>query len=226
MSTHTTSVRVWDLPTRLFHSALALLVLAMFVTAELFDSAMDIHFFCGYAILALLFFRLIWGIVGGYWSRFVNFVPNVASLRAYVTAMRHGQGMHAVGHNPLGALSVLALLLVLFLQVFSGFLSDDEASNAGPWVDLVSSHWVELATNYHAEIGKVILIALIALHLASIAYYLRIKKENLVQPMIDGDKNLPSTTQSSHDSLFSRLFALAIFVACAFGVYQLVQLGQ
>jgi len=218
-------VRIWDLPTRVFHIVLALAVSGLVVTGEVGGNAMQIHFLLGYLVLALVFFRLIWGVVGGHWSRFVNFVPGPAELIGYLQSLRVKQAAHNVGHNPLGALSVLGMLAALLLQVLSGFMSDDEISNSGPWVALVSGDWVSLATQYHGDIGKVLLIILVLLHVVIVLFYKRVKNEDLITPMLTGDKVLPTQTPESRDSLTSRLFALSILAGCMFIVFRLVSLS-
>ena len=225
-TTHTTHrVRVWDLPTRLFHIALILAVAGLYITSEIEGDAMQIHFWLGYTVLALVLFRLAWGLVGGHWSRFVNFVPTPAKFFAYVQALRSRSAASYVGHNPLGALSVLTMLVVLLLQVFSGFMSDDDISNAGPWAQLVPSHWVELAPEYHSEIGQVLLIILMGLHVATVLYYKFIKQDDLITPMVKGDKNLQTEAHASRDTWTSRIFALSIFAACCYAVFRLVTMG-
>jgi len=227
MSSHTSqhNIRVWDLPTRLFHALLIVCVAGLVITGEIGGDAMRLHFLFGYGVLTLVLFRLVWGFVGGHWSRFVNFVPTPAQLLAYVQALRTRSAPPSVGHNPLGALSVIAMLLMLAIQVLSGFISDDEIAATGPWTSLVPNAWIELATEYHSEIGKTILIVLVILHVASILYYKRYKNEDLITPMIKGDKQEPATTPASRDTRTSRIFALSVLLACAYGVYQLVNLA-
>ena len=227
MSSHTSqhNIRVWDLPTRLFHALLIVCVAGLVITGEIGGDAMRLHFLFGYGVLTLVLFRLVWGFVGGHWSRFVNFVPTPAQLLAYVQALRTRSAPPSVGHNPLGALSVIAMLLILAIQVLSGFISDDEIAATGPWTSLVPNAWIELATEYHSEIGKTILIVLVILHVASILYYKRYKNEDLITPMIKGDKQEPATTPASRDTRTSRIFALSVLLACAYGVYQLVNLA-
>ncbi len=227
MSSHTSqhNIRVWDLPTRLFHALLIVCVAGLVITGEIGGDAMRLHFLFGYGVLTLVLFRLVWGFVGGHWSRFVNFLPTPAQLLAYVQALRTRSAPPSVGHNPLGALSVIAMLLMLAIQVLSGFISDDEIAATGPWTSLVPNAWIELATEYHSEIGKTILIVLVILHVASILYYKRYKNEDLITPMIKGDKQEPATTPASRDTRTSRIFALSVLLACAYGVYQLVNLA-
>jgi cytochrome b len=209
-------IRIWDLPTRSFHILLALCVAGLIITGEFGDNAMQLHFWLGYAVLTLLLFRLVWGFVGGHWSRFVNFVPMPPQLFAYVQAIRAKQAPVNTGHNPLGALSI---------QVLSGFMSDDEITNTGPWVALIPADWVELATEYHSEIGKVLIIALVVVHVSTVLYYKYFKKEDLIMPMLTGDKVLPVSTHDSRDTLTSRLFAMSILTGCGYVVYRLVNLS-
>lgn len=217
-------VRIWDLPTRVFHIFLAIAVAGLFVTGEWGGNAMQWHFLLGYLVLILILFRLVWGVVGGHWSRFVNFVPRPSSLLTYVRSLRAKQATHSIGHNPLGALSVLGMLGVLLLQVGSGLMSDDEIANSGPWAALVPADWVSLATEYHSAIGKVLLIVLVCLHVATVLFYRRVKKDDLITPMLTGDKVLPSQAPHSRDTLTSRLFALGVLFGCIYTVYRLVNL--
>ena len=219
------SVRIWDLPTRAFHLLLIASVTGLIITGELAGDAMFLHFWLGYTVLSLALFRLIWGVVGGHWSRFVNFIPSLSAVKDYVHSLKTKQSTPHIGHNPLGALSVLSMLLLLLAQVFTGFMSDDEIATTGPWVALVPNDWVSLATRYHADIGKILLIVLIAVHVATVLYYKRFKSNDLITPMLSGNKHLPSDTPPSRDTGTSRLFALGVFIACAYGVYHLVHLA-
>lgn len=209
-------VRVWDAPTRLFHWALTVCVVAAVITAQIGGAAMDWHFRIGYTVFTLLLFRLIWGIVGGHWSRFSTFLYRPAQILAYIKGHKDPLG---VGHNPLGALSVFALLGFLALQVASGLFSDDEISATGPLVAFVSSTWVANATYYHAEIGKLILIALVTLHVLVIGLYFLKKRENLVSPMITGDKTLDNNVVSSEDHTRSRIKATLVLAVCVISVW-------
>ena len=219
------TVRIWDLPTRLFHLVLMLSVAGLITTGELAGEAMFFHFWFGYTVLTLVLFRLVWGVVGGHWSRFVNFIPNPSAVKDYTHALRAKQPTHHVGHNPLGALSVVLMLLLLFLQVFTGFMSDDEIATSGPWVAMVPNNWVSLATQFHADFGKILLIILVVLHVATVLFYKFVKQNDLITPMLNGNKPLPSDTPPSRDTATSRLFALGVLMACAYVVYRLVQLA-
>lgn len=216
-------IRIWDLPTRGFHILLAICVVGLIATGE--TGLMSLHFWLGYMVLTLVLFRLVWGFVGGHWSRFINFVPTPTQLHAYMQAVCAQQTPKSVGHNPFGGLSVLGMLGLLLLQVFSGFFSDDEIANSGPWTAFAPEDWVALATQYHSDIGKVLLILLIALHVGTVLYYKRIKHEDLISPMLTGDKVLIAEVHASRDTRTSRLFALGILIGCAYVVYRLVNLA-
>lgn len=207
----TLRVRVWDLPTRLFHWALALAVLCQLVTGA--TGVMEWHFRNGYLILALLVFRLLWGLVGGHWSRFGAFVYSPGSLVNYLRGRPHPD--HLVGHTPLGALSVFAVLGFLVLQVATGLVSDDEISASGPLTRFVSNATVSLASGWHSGAGKWIVLALVCLHLLAVSFYVFVRRLRIVRPMVSGDKLMTHQVPASRDNAASRLVALLLFAACA-----------
>lgn len=208
--------RVWDLPTRLFHWLLVVGVVGLVITGNVGGNAMVWHARLGVGVGCLLVFRLLWGVVGGRWSRFDSFVRSPAALLRYLRGASTPDEHVHVGHNPLGALSVLALLTVLLVQVASGLVSDDEIAFTGPLVAFVSGATTSLATAWHKGWGKGILIGLVVLHVAAIALYKR-KGNNLITPMITGDAEHPADTPASADGLAQRGLALALFLACAAG---------
>ncbi|MDO9358377.1 MAG: cytochrome b/b6 domain-containing protein [Polaromonas sp.] len=209
-------VRVWDLPTRIFHWALVAGVTGLAVTGLNGGEAMIWHFRLGYAVAALLLFRIVWGLVGGRWSRFGAFIYSPQSIVNYLRGQ--GKPAHSVGHSPIGAGSVFAMLAFLVAQVGSGMLSDDEIAFAGPLTRFFSNASVSLATNYHKNIGKWILLALVVLHILAIVFYLW-RKHNLVGAMLHGDKQLVTDAPASRDDTGSRLAALVVFAACCGVVY-------
>lgn len=217
-------IRVWDLPTRLFHWLLVLAVVGLVVTGNLGGAWMNWHMRLGYAVFALVLFRLVWGVVGGRWSRFVHFVPTPSRLFAYLSGKTD---QPKVGHNPMGALSVMAMLGVLGAQVATGLVSDDEIAFTGPLVTLVSSDTVSAATAYHSDIGKFILLALVGLHLVAIAYHRLVKKHRLVKAMLTGDQEAPlPLPPASQDNLATRLLALVVMGVSAAVVYGVVAMGN
>lgn len=206
------SVRIWDLPTRLFHAVLLLVFAGLIVSGEWGGDWMVWHYCLGYLTLALLLFRLVWGFVGGHWSRFAHFV--VTPTRAW-RYLRQSPKPLAVGHNPLGAWSVLVLLLFLLLQVLSGLALDDEQDFVGPLAAFVSDDTADLLYTYHLHIGKKVLVLLVMLHVAAIAYYRWRLGRHLVRPMISGDKWLPPGVPPSRDDARSRLLAALLFLGAA-----------
>ncbi len=221
--TSLTRVRIWDLPTRLFHWALFVCVVGLLITGNVGGSLMPWHFRFGYCVMTLLLFRLIWGIVGGKWSRFASFVYAPSTIVAYLKGQ--GKPEHSAGHNPLGAGSVFALLVFLSLQVATGLISDDEIVNQGPLSRFVSNARVSLATWWHKDVGKFVIAALVVLHIAAILYYYYKKKENLIQPMIHGDKEMAQAVEPSKDTTASRLTALVVLAICASFVWWISSLA-
>ena len=217
-------VRVWDLPTRIFHWLLAACIVLLVVTGYVSGDAMQWHARLGYAVLTLLLFRLLWGFAGGHWSRFRNFVYGPSSVFAYIGGRAHPD--HLVGHNPLGAGSVFAMLLVLLAQVGTGLVSDDEIAFTGPLNRFVRGSTGLAATWYHKAVGQWLVVALVLLHVAAVVFYLVKKRENLVRPMVVGDKEVATPAKSSRDDLASRLAALVLVAACAGLVAWIASLGD
>lgn len=218
-------VRVWDLPTRLFHWGLALCVVCSVVSAKMGGNAMDWHFRFGYVVFTLLAFRLLWGLVGGRWSRFASFAYAPATLLRYLRGGSRAGEHHEVGHSPLGALSVFALLAILCAQVGSGLFADDEISNTGPLIKFVSGATSSALTSWHKTFGQWLIITLVVLHVAAIVMYRVRRGRDLVRPMLVGDKLLPPDVPASADSLATRGLAVLLVAACAAGVGWLVGLG-
>lgn len=216
-------IRVWDLPTRIFHWLLAACVIALFVTAKLGGDAMRWHFLLGYTVLALLLFRLVWGIVGGHWSRFSSFHFAPDKLSRYLRG--HSDHSLLVGHNPLGSFSVLAMLFFLLFQVGTGLFSDDEIAASGPFASAVTGEFVSMATRYHTAVGQFVLITLFTTHIIAILVYWFHKRQNLVGPMWSGDKVLHHLITSSRDDARTRMRALIVALTCSALVFALIKLA-
>lgn len=212
------AVRIWDLPTRVFHWLLAAAIFGALGTAWVGGNAMVWHLRCGLTVMALLLFRGVWGLIGGRWSRFASFIYAPATLLRYLRGdVRPGDHFEA-GHNPLGALSVFGLLGFLAVQVATGLVADDEIAFQGPLNRYISSQKGLVATSWHRDYGQWILLAMVALHIAAIVFYLVRKKTNLVRPMITGDKPIPpaaADTPSSVDNAGTRTLALVLGAAFA-----------
>ena len=218
MTAHTpsafTSVRVWDLPTRLFHWLLVLCFVGAFVSVKIGGNAMLWHQRCGYAIGALLLFRLLWGVLEGYWSRFGRLGLAPGRVLRYVSGKPEVRD--EIGHSPTGAWAMLAMLLFLALQVLSGLMSDDEIAFAGPLSRFVSGAVVGQATYYHAHVGQYVLLGLIGLHIAAVGFYIWRLQKAVLRPMVGGDKQLPAPLPpASVDTTGTRVLALLLFALCA-----------
>jgi cytochrome b len=216
-------IRVWDLPTRLFHWALVACLVGLVITGYQGGPTMEWHARIGYAVLTLLLFRIVWGFAGGRWSRFGSFLYSPGAVVNYLRGKPHPD--HLVGHNPLGAGAVFAMLAFLLAQVGTGLIGDDDSAFTGPLNKFVSNARGLTATWYHKRIGQWVIVGLVVLHIAAVLYYLWKKKENLIKPMLVGDKELDAATVPSRDDAVSRLAALGVLALCAGLVAWLVQLG-
>ncbi|MFO1200561.1 MAG: cytochrome b/b6 domain-containing protein [Burkholderiaceae bacterium] len=211
-------VRIWDLPTRLFHWSLAVLVVFSIVTAHIGGAWIDWHFRSGYAVLALIAFRIAWGFVGGRHARFANFLRGPSGIAA---ALRGEPAPHA-GHNPLGGLSVIAMLALIGAQAVGGLFANDDIASEGPLVRLVSKATSDTITTLH-RINEKLIIALVVLHVAAIFFYLWRKRTNLVRPMITGDKSDVDPAQSTPDDAALRVRAALLLALSAAAVWWLVK---
>jgi cytochrome b len=174
-------VKVWDLPTRLFHWTIVLLVGFSWWSAE--TGHMDWHYRSGLTALILLVFRLLWGVVGSSTARFGNFLRAPSTVIAYLR--RPKDSAHAPGHNPLGGYSVIAMLLALIVQVGTGLFSVDiDGLESGPLSYLVSFDQGRVAARVH-HLSFTVIQVLVVLHVLAIAYY-RIRGRRLIMPMITG----------------------------------------
>jgi cytochrome b len=179
--------KVWDWPTRLVHWLLVALVLLSWWSAK--TGHMDYHRYSGYTLLGVLMFRLYWGFFGGHTARFTQFVKGPSAIMAY---LRAAPVIKSIGHNPLGALSVLVLLVLLLTQAGLGLFSVDiDGIESGPLSNLVTFDTGRILAKRHALMFNV-LLAVIALHVVAIFFYLFVKRDNLIRPMIVGKKLLPS----------------------------------
>ena len=220
-----TAVRVWDLPTRLFHWLLALCIVGSIVSAKIGGNAMDWHMRLGTVVFTLLVFRLLWGLFGGRWSRFASFIYAPGTLLRYLRG-RHRDDEHLdVGHSPVGALSVFAMLVLLAAQVGTGLFADDKIFTVGPLNVLVSNATASSATAWHKDFGQWLILALIALHLVANGYYAW-RGRKLVRAMVRGDKRLPAYTPASTDNAARRLLALALLALSAGIVAAVLSLGS
>lgn len=215
------TIRVWDLPTRVFHWALAALVTGMILTA--WQGKLDLHMTLGQVVLSLVLFRLIWGFVGNRHARFADFVAGPMAGLRYLGTLFGRPGPQYLGHNPVGGWAVLAMLALLALQAGTGLFTSDDIVSDGPLYSKVSSSTSALLSTIHRQ-AVWVLLAVIAVHLLANLFYLLIKNENLVTPMITGRKTAaPASTDApgGHPVLAAAL--LAFCLAVVFGGIRLLK---
>lgn len=208
-----TKIRVWDLPTRLFHWLLAVSIAGSFISVKIGGNAMVWHGRFGYVALTLILFRIVWGVVGPQYARFTQFVKGPAAVMQEL----RGIAPRVPGHNPLGALSVLAMLCLIGLQAGLGLFSSDDIAFDGPLAKHVSGAVVEFATRWHQRF-EWLLIGLIVLHLAAVVWHQRFKGHDLVRPMLSGDQWAASSSaaqQSARDDAGVRTRALVVITLAA-----------
>jgi len=178
------SIRVWDLPTRLFHWLLLILVVGAIVSVKIGGNAMIWHGRFGHIIFGLIVFRIVWGFVGSTHARFWNFAPTPSRLTAYLRGRWRG-----LGHNPLGALSVFALLGLIGFQASIGLFAHDEIAFRGPLAAAVSPTLSDELSTLHRQMEPFI-FGLIGLHVAAVLFYRLFRKDDLITPMITGNKKI------------------------------------
>jgi cytochrome b len=187
-----TRVRVWDLPVRLSHGLLVVLFMGLWLSAR--SNRMTLHREFGYLLLGVLFFRIYWGFVGSTTARFATFVRGPRAIAAY---LRGSASSVRLGHNPLGALSVLLMLSLLLTQVVLGLFSVDvDGIESGPW-----SHWVAFETGralaHLHRLGFEVIEIAIGVHLVAVLAHAVLKRDNLIPPMLTGWKRISSEATAS-----------------------------
>jgi cytochrome b len=216
------SVRVWDLPVRLFHWLLVALIIVSFTTAQIGGNAMQIHELSGFTILTLVLFRVLWGVFGSTYARFTDFVRRPGQAIEYARSLTLGRPAFYAGHNPLGGWMIVALLLCLLVQAGTGLFANDDIMTEGPLYDWVSKQTSDLLSRIH-EINFYVLLVLVVLHVAAALYYLWGKRENLILPLFTGRKQLPEAQDVPESRGGPLWLALMLLALCASGVYFLVR---
>jgi cytochrome b len=215
-------IRVWDLPTRIFHWALAALVVFSFTTGKIGGTWLDWHMKSGYAILALLLFRLAWGLVGSDTARFGHFVRGPRAAWGYARAAWRSRPPPGIGHNPLGGWMVLCMIAVLLVQATTGLFVDDEISTRGPLAGTVSNAVVARMTAIH-HYNQWLLVAAVGVHVVAIAFYRLRLETDLVSPMVSGWMAVPAGLRPPQPAQRSSLAAAVWLALAAVFVYWLVR---
>ena len=223
-------IRIWDLPVRLFHWTLVVLMAVSYFSGQAGGDWMKLHFWSGYAILTLLLFRIAWGFVGSTTARFTHFVRGPEAALEHLKELAGADRPRDVGHNPLGGAMVIALLAGLLLQVAAGmFAADtDMGTISGPLANLVADKWVDAATVFHHTWVNVLLL-LVAIHVLAALLYLVWKRQNLIGAMFTGRKRLDDVVAPGQPrpalSFGSGRLAVSLLVVAAAVVYFIVRLG-
>lgn len=203
--------RIWDLPTRLFHWAIVILVPALWWTHEI--ERLDLHIVLGEIMLGLVLFRLIWGLIGSSTARFASFLRGPREILRYV----RGRAAAAFGHNPIGGWSALVMLLLLATQIGIGlFVSDEDGLNTGPLSHLVDYDGARTLAERHETLFY-ILLGFIAVHVAAILFYLLVKRDNLITPMVTGYRAAPGSSEAMIGAPLWRFLVAAALAASLTG---------
>jgi cytochrome b len=183
------SIKVWDLPSRLCHVLLATSILGAYGTVEWSWLDMQWHFYFGYSTLVLVVFRVLWGLWGSEHARFGQFLKGLGAVIAYVKKLLSKDSTQTTGHSAVGGWAVVVLLIASFAQAFSGLFNSDDIENFGPLYDKVNADWVDQVGDFHESFYNVLLI-LIGVHVIAALLYWLVKKQNLILPMITGRKQI------------------------------------
>lgn len=211
--------RVWDLPVRLFHWLLLILVcISVYTGLTGGFTEMDYHMLSGYGILGLVLFRIGWGFIGSAHARFSAFIT-LRGLWPYARKLLDRDQPPSTGHNPLGGWSVVALLLCLLIQAGTGLFANDDIMLEGPLTHLISDEMSDRLTAVH-EINVVVLYVLVALHVSAIAFHELYKGERLLLPMLTGRKQHYAGKAESTVAELAKAATLAALAALA--VYWIV----
>jgi cytochrome b len=214
-------VKVWDAPVRLFHWLLVAAVVLLFVSGKVGGNLMLYHVYAGYAVLALVIFRILWGFVGSTHALFWNILAGPSRCIAFAKKLFSRDAAPSAGHNPLGGWMVLVILLALLVQAVTGLFSNDDIALEGPLSGLVSKELSDRLTGIHRQNSDVLLV-LAGLHVAAVLFHWLVKKENLIAAMFTGVKRLPAGTAVQPARFASPWLALTLFVAACVAVYLIV----
>lgn len=223
-------VRVWDVPTRLFHWTLLLLVIASVATGKFGSAfgadALEWHKRSGLAILGLLLFRVAWGFAGSTHACFANFLRGPRAVLQYArTLFSRDASAEPAGHNPLGGWSVVAMLASLAVQAGTGlFLVQEDYAFEGPLARHVSGAVSDQLGAIHA-FNFYVIAALVALHVAAVVFHTVAKRQDLVGAMISGRKRLAPGAEAQDASGGGAARAAAIAIAAAAAVWALASLA-
>ena len=210
-------VAVWDIWVRLFHWTLVALIGFSWLSAELGGNWMIWHTQAGFITAGLIIFRVIWGVAGSWSARFSQFVRSPKQVMAYIKGEDKSEHL---SHNPLGALGVLAILLLVALQVLTGLFSNDDIFIEGPLAHLISYDLSLEITEIHEAVFNLLLLV-VATHILAVLYHQKIRKEPLIQSMLHGRKPSSLAVTESKTPIAALIIALAIGAGISLWLFSL-----
>lgn len=209
---NTKKTRIWDSPTRLFHWALVINIVAAWYTIE--NRLIELHEIAGYSLLTLIIFRILWGFVGSSTSRFTYFLCSPISALKYLRLSIKQKAHHELGHNPAGGWMVAIMIVIILVQILSGLFANNDLGFSGALSDFVSKESSDLITQLH-QLNFDILVAIIWLHVVAVFFYVLVKKDNLVKAMITGYKQLKHEPKQTLYFASPRMGLLCFLIAVA-----------
>jgi len=209
------TIKIWDVPVRIFHWSLVTLFIAAYVTNLLGPNYFNYHLWAGYGIIVLVVFRILWGFVGTYHARFFNFVRNPVATTKYALSVLKKKDLHYLGHNPLGAVMVVALLLAILVQAVTGLFTNDEIINLGPLYGYINDELSLKLTSIHRQLFYWI-VGAIFLHIVAVLFHVWFKRDNIVKAMFTGKKNTDELAEEksiSSSKIWLAIIIVAIVIA-------------
>jgi cytochrome b len=213
-------VKVWDIPVRVFHWSLVLLIGFSWLSGEM--EWMTWHMWSGYAVLTLILFRIVWGFIGSRYARFASFIYGPAAVIRYLKSLPSRKAAVHAGHNPVGGLSVIALILCVGVQAATGLYANDDVLTEGPLYRFVTKELSDFLTTIH-KYNFNVLLGLIGVHVSAVLFYFIYKSENLIRPMFTGKKRLPADFADADARYAPLLLALVTLGIAAATVYFIVK---
>jgi len=211
-------MRIWDLPTRVFHWTLVVLIFTSWLSAKL--DWMRIHVLCGYSILTLLLFRIVWGFIGSDTARFASFLKHPFAAIHHLLHLARREPDTEVGHNAAGGWMVVVMLAILMVQTITGLCANDDVLTEGPLARIVGKDRSDWLTHVHS-VNFTLIEIVVAAHVLAIVTYRLLKGHNLLWPMITGKKRLPGATPAPR--LMHPVLGMVVLVAAALAVFLFVE---
>jgi cytochrome b len=221
----TSHVRVWDVPTRLFHWSLVILVFVSWLSAD--QGFMRVHLWSGLTLLALLLFRIGWGLVGSTTARFSDFLHRPRTIFSYLKGLVGGEKHLYAGHNPAGGLMVAVMVAILLAQALTGLFANDGLHFSGPLALLISEDASAWVTGLHGTIFNIILL-LIWCHIVAVGFYIFVKGDNLVKAMLTGKKphaSVPMELRINFTRSYIALLLLLLVLTMGAAVWFMIKGG-